>query len=305
MRGQASIHSAGSGAARTAELGTVSRTHTSNTIVPHFALSVATVVGTILGNYYFRHATIEEVFADAGAPGDAPEGSCVRKSAAWLKRTATDADVDGLAVLGRVLEDFMDTDIVRNLRTAEELHAEQSRVRELLGREGLEYLRGGRVVAHGATLPIRQLDDLLRDRDLGGVNREFERALDTVNADPAAAVTAACSIVEALCKVYIQDESLEMPRDQSILPLWRTVQADLGLDPKDVPDNDLKQVLVGFSSVMHGLGSFRTHVGSAHGRGRQSYRLAPRHARLVLNAAHTLAMFVIETWEARRQVARA
>jgi hypothetical protein len=49
-----------------------------------------------------------------------------------------------------------------------------------------------------------------------------------------------------------------------------------------------------------GLGALRTHVGSAHGRGRQAYRTSPRHARLAVHAAHTLTTFVLETWDARR-----
>jgi hypothetical protein len=270
----------------------------------HYSNAVATVIGSVLGSYYYHHATIEEVFSHAGAPGDVPEGSCVNKSAAWLRRVATDTEVDGLAVLGRVLEEFMDTDIPRNLSSSEEHEKQRTRVVEILNREGLGYLLGGRVIRSGATLPVRQLENLLRDRDLGGVNLEFTRALDSVTLDPAAAVTAACAIFESLCKVYIEDEGLEMPKDQSVVPLWRVVQADLGLDPRILADNDLKQVLTGLSSIVHGLGAFRTHVGSAHGRGRQAYKLAPRHARLVLNAAHSLTMFVIETWESRRQEPR-
>jgi hypothetical protein len=264
----------------------------------HFSNAVSSVVGTVLGGYYYHHATLETLFAEAGAPGDPPQGSCVQKSVQWLKRTANTPSVDGLAVLGRVLEEFLDTDIPRNL-ASDRFDAERQRVLDVLRRDGLDYLRGGRVLSRGATLPARQLEDVLRARDLGGTNHEFERAIDTVGSDPAAAITAACAILEALCKVYIEDEGLVMPNDQSIQPLWRVVQPHLGLDPKSIEDNDLRQVLSGLASVTHGLGAFRTHVGSAHGRGRHSYRVSPRHARLVVNASHTLAMFVIETWDAR------
>jgi len=198
------------------------------------------------------------------------------------------------------LEEFMDTDITRQL-TPTRHEEEQKRVLDILRREGLDYARGGRVVALGSTLPVKQLDYVLRARDLGGVNGEFERALDGVGSDPPAAVTAACAILEALCKVYIQDEGLTMPTDQSIQPLWKVVQPHLGLDPKSLEDNDLKQILAGLSSVTHGIGAFRTHVGSAHGRGRNSYRVSPRHARLVVNASHTLALFIIETWDTRKR----
>ncbi len=263
----------------------------------HFPSSVATVVGTVIGNYYYHHASIEEVFSEAGAPGERPEGSCVTKSVTWLKRAARDPGVDGLRILGRVLEDFMDTDMPRWLAD----HPEQKeRVRALLLENGLEYLRGGRISRQGVALPARQLDDIIRERDLGGVNLEFERALSSIESDPSTAATAACAILEALCKVYIEDEGLEMPNDQSLQPLWRVVQRALGLNPASVEDADLQQVLSGLSSITHGLGSLRTHAGSAHGRGRRPYRLAARHARLVVNSAHSLAIFVLDTWDARR-----
>jgi hypothetical protein len=268
--------------------------------VRHFSNAVASVVGTVLGGYYYHHATLEAVFTEAGAPGEPPEGNCEQKCVRWLKRTSNTPELDGLTVLGRVLEEFMDTDLTRSL-TLEQFSAEKARVLETLRQDGLDYLRGGRILAKGAALAARQLEDILRARDLGGMNKEFERALNSVGSDPGAAVTAACAILEALCKVYIQDEGLALPSDQSIQPLWRAVQPHLGLDPKSIEDNDLKQILSGLSSITHGLGSFRTHVGSAHGRGRNTYRVAPRHARLVVNASHTLAMFMIETWDARTQ----
>jgi hypothetical protein len=106
--------------------------------------------------------------------------------------------------------------------------------------------------------------------------------------------------VEAFCKVYIADEGLPLPNEQSIKPLWKIVQGHLGLDPSQVADDDLKRILSGLSSLVDGIGAFRTHTGSAHGRGRASYKPAPRHARLTLHAAHSLVTFAIETWDARK-----
>jgi hypothetical protein len=64
---------------------------------------------------------------------------------------------------------------------------------------------------------------VLKDRDLAGVDKEFERALANVEKDPPAAITAACSILESLFKVYIEDNNaIEMPTDQSLKPLWKT-----------------------------------------------------------------------------------
>ncbi|MDC4794224.1 abortive infection family protein, partial [Acinetobacter baumannii] len=39
---------------------------------------------------------------------------------------------------------------------------------------------------------------------------------------------------------------------------------------------------------------------SAHGQGRKLYNIKPRHARLAIHSAHTLALFILETWDEKR-----
>lgn len=76
----------------------------------------------------------------------------------------------------------------------------------------------------------------------------------------------------------------------------------LGLSPKDMADDDLKQILMGLYSISTGIAALRTHEGSAHGRGsKKRYRIEARHARLSVHAAHTITMFVLETCEARKK----
>ena len=49
-----------------------------------------------------------------------------------------------------------------------------------------------------------------------------------------------------------------------------------------------------------GIGALRTHASSAHGAGKKIYNLQPRHARLAIHAAHTVALFILESWLKRR-----
>ena len=71
-----------------------------------------------------------------------------------------------------------------------------------------------------------------------------------VERDPPAAVTAACGINESLCKVYIAENRLPMPADQSIRPLWKVVKEHLGLDPRSLVTDDMKQILGGLATVL-------------------------------------------------------
>jgi hypothetical protein len=71
----------------------------------------------------------------------------------------------------------------------------------------------------------------------------------------------------------------------------------IGLSPAAY-QSDLQQIMTGMFSVTHGVAALRTHVGSAHGHDDKTEPVYPRHARLAVNAAHTLTLFILETWEA-------
>jgi len=101
--------------------------------------------------------------------------------------------------------------------------------------------------------------------------------------------------------VYIEEEGLEMPAKQDLQPVWSLVRKDLGFDPSQVADRDLKEILSGLIATVNGVGALRTHASSAHGPGAKSYRVEPRHARLAIHAAHTVVLFILESWDKRRK----
>ena len=92
------------------------------------------------------------------------------------------------------------------------------------------------------------------------------------------------------------------PSKKDIDGLLKAVQKPLGLSPgrPDLPaeiEQDVRQILGGLTSVAKGIGSLRTHGGDAHGREKGFLRIDARIARLALNSASSIAMFLIETWE--------
>jgi hypothetical protein len=199
----------------------------------------------------------------------------------------------------RVLQIYMDVEIPLSYVNPERWVAERERIRRQLEKFGLTYQVGGKMLGGNASLPTRSLDTLLKERDFVAIEAEFARALESVQVDPPAAVTAACAIIESLCKIYIADVGLEMPNKKDLRGVWKVVQDHLGLKPDVVEDNDLRGILTGLAAIVDGVSAFRTHVGTAHGRGRKIYRPAARHARLAIHAAHTLVHFLIETWDDR------
>jgi hypothetical protein len=253
-------------------------------------------VSEALSNHH-THTELDVLFQRSGAPGGPPIGNKTNKCSVWLRRTNEDVSADPMAVLGGVLEQFMEiepTDINRDF-----LEPRKDRINRSMAKHGLSYQQGGRILGATTATPTRTLEAMIRERDLPGIETEFRRALNTVDTDPPAAVTAACAILEALFKTYIQDNSLELPSDQTIKPLWKVVRDHLGLQPRAGVEQDLVTILAGLTSVVEGVGALRTHAGSAHGRGRGAYQLSNKHARLANHSAHTVATFVLESWDER------
>jgi len=261
---------------------------------------VIAVVAEVIGQHYYSHSKLNTLFMEAGAPGDAPEGNCVQKCLSWLKRTNADPTAEPFKVLGGVLLQFMETGGGSATFDEGQTKERQDKVRQVLARCGLAYHEGGIVLAGGKAPPVADLNDTLRRRDLPALDLEFKRALASLESDPPAAVTAACSLLESLFKMILDEEGVQLPAKQTIKPLWSAVQDKLGLNPASINDNDIRRILSGLTSVVDGIGALRTHAGSAHGHGTQRYKLVTRHARLAVHAAHTLCLFVIETWEARK-----
>ncbi|EFC9772026.1 transposase, partial [Escherichia coli] len=69
--------------------------------------SLCKVVGDVIANSG-SHAALDTLFLTSGAPGNPPAGSHSTKWKDWLFLAGQDPDTDSLAVLGGVIEEFMD-----------------------------------------------------------------------------------------------------------------------------------------------------------------------------------------------------
>lgn len=227
------------------------------------------------------------------------------KALEWLRRINMDESVQPLQILGRLIETCMEeepkqrTYLFDSTPTVTEA-PDKAKIQKVLSRYDLQYSRGGRITGTLGT-PTRALEDFIKDRDIPAVDQEFTRALANVEQSPREAVSAASNILESVCKVYITERGLEMPSKQDLKPVWNLVRKDLGFDPEVVEDKDLQVILTGLFAVVDGIAALRTHASSAHGAGAKAYKLEPRHARLAIHSAHTVALFILESWAKRQK----
>jgi hypothetical protein len=110
--------------------------------------AVCAVVAEVL---HGSHATLDSLFETAGAPGPPPNLSHATKWKDWLFRAGVDPSVDGLSVLGNVLEEFMDIGPKEDTYSFADWKANRDRVVRVLEENGFRYYRGGRVLPMGLT----------------------------------------------------------------------------------------------------------------------------------------------------------
>jgi hypothetical protein len=219
-----------------------------------------------------------------------------------LRCINTDENYDPLEVIGFLIERYMETPLPEqypwdNRPSHQEKRRE--RIERALARANLQYIPGA-WVTHISGSASRSLKDLISKLDHASIDQEFERALKNVEISPREALSAACNILESIFKTYIEEENLTAPRKQDLQRLWKTVRDDLGLDQSKIADRDLQEILSGMYATVNGIGALRTHASSAHGSGKKMYSLKPRHARLAVHSAHTLATFILESWQEKR-----
>jgi hypothetical protein len=248
---------------------------------------------------------IEQFFLECGLDMRVGASSRVPATTDFLRNVAQQWDGD--EALGRVI--IRVADPRDYLSQPEKGQAVLESLNAALEPDGLVVaIVGGkpRLMEKGAAgVSLKAFVEKVAILDFDTVQLDIARALDSVKSDPEDAVTSACSLIEAVCRSILIELSLPLPAKKDIDGLIRAVQEPLGLSPgrMDLPPDieaDVRQVLGGLTSVAKGIGALRTHGGDAHGREKGYRRLDARIARLSINAAGCLAMFLIETWEQKQ-----
>lgn len=126
----------------------------SETPIPAVRLSksLCAVVGNVLSSTG-SHATLDALFESAGAPGDPPALSHSSKWKEWLFRAGQDPTVDSLAVLGTVLEEFMDLPPKPDAPEFDSWKDKREQIENALADNELRYYRFGRILPQGEVLP--------------------------------------------------------------------------------------------------------------------------------------------------------
>jgi hypothetical protein len=151
---------------------------------------------------------------------------------------------------------------------------------------------------HHAVTTVKAAVDPLRAEY---VSRQITRMYAAANADPDLAIGTAKELLETVCKSILADRLGTSNHDTMDLPaLVKATTKQLQLAPEDVPDSakgaETIRVLLHSLGTMAGrLAELRNLYGTGHGKDASVRLLEPRHAKLAVGAAATLATFLFET----------
>jgi hypothetical protein len=149
------------------------------------------------------------------------------------------------------------------------------------------------------TLIGKAVTPLLTAINSMSVQEAWSKALERQPTDPEGALTAARTLLEAVCKFILDENGQQYDSNDDLPDLYKKVAIQLNLSPSQHEEQIFKQILGGVSSVVTGLGSLRNKLGDAHGKGKVGVKPSSRHAQLAVNLAGSVAIFLIQTWEAK------
>lgn len=140
--------------------------------------------------------------------------------------------------------------------------------------------------------------------DVAYISQQITRMESAINSDPDLAIGTAKELVETVAKTILDDLGVQYGKRDDLPDLVKAARKALRLVPDSVPDDrqaadTVRRLLSNLGAVVDGIATLRNWYGTGHGRPAGSNGLQPRHARLVVGAAATLATFLFESHSAR------
>ncbi len=162
----------------------------------------------------------------------------------------------------------------------------------------------GRYVGVIATPGLSAARETLAGTDPGYVAQQITRMDAAVINDPSLAIGTAKELVETCCKTILTDRGISFSKSADLPELVKLTSKELELTPNDIPDktkagDTIKRLLSNLATITQGVAELRNQYGTGHGKAAGVKGLQPRHAKLAVGAASTLAVFLAETHNER------
>jgi hypothetical protein len=152
---------------------------------------------------------------------------------------------------------------------------------------------------------LKTLKEAFSDGSPTYIARQITRMESNIDSDPDLAIGTAKELIETVCRTILAQRSIEAPVTLELAQLVKLTSKELKLTPSDIGDEEaasdsIRRLLGNLGTITQSLAELRNRFGTGHGKAADSRGLQPRHAKLAVGAASTLALFLHETSQAQR-----
>lgn len=162
----------------------------------------------------------------------------------------------------------------------------------------------GRLKILGKENLKNKTDGIIKILNAEYVTQQISLMESSIENSPHTAIGLAKELIETSCKSIFKERNEKFDEKWDLPKLMKETTKLLKLTPDDILNEisaykSIKQILGSLSSVVQGIGEIRNKFGSGHGKVKEFKGLQPRHARLAVGAASTLAIYLLETHKIR------
>lgn len=135
------------------------------------------------------------------------------------------------------------------------------------------------------------------------VNRNYIKELssramrDVDNGEYDSAITKSRTLVEEVFCYVIEQKGQSPSEKGDIKKLYKQVKDLYRMHANADVDKRINELLSGIEKIIDSISEMRNKHGDAHGVGQRRINIAAHHARLYINAAMTIADFILSVWE--------
>ena len=136
--------------------------------------------------------------------------------------------------------------------------------------------------------------------DMKHLQQQISRMEASVESDPDLAIGTAKELIETCCKTILEERGISLRGNPEMPELTKATFGALKLTRDDIPDATkgaeiIRRVLSNLGSITNDLNRLRNLYGTGHGKIADASGLSPRHAKLAVGLAATLARFLLES----------
>lgn len=129
---------------------------------------------------------------------------------------------------------------------------------------------------------------------------QIRRIEQSIESDPSLAIGTAKELIETCCKTILAERGKPVAGCPDIPVLTKETLKELKLVPDGIPESArgsdvVKRLLQNLGTIGNNLAELRGLYGTGHGKHGKAEGLTPRHAKLAVGAASTLATFLFDT----------